>query len=219
MNLYIRYFDQDTVATNMDEAVAFLETIKDLKLTGEVINRVSGFYSSNNLYPYRLKVGYSNYVLFLKTEAATLEEFKEIERIRNEQKAAGTYQPEKKKSVLELMAEANPGWYDAVLTFKRVVPIKDTNKFQYLDTRFRAKLKAQSPLDCYERIVEHLRNRQDVDPRSQYPSAKSIISNTPSWANQSISKIEFVTYNKRVGTQSRLFSDLRLASQVNSNNL
>ena len=173
MNLYIRYFDQDTVATNLDEAVAFLETIKDLKLTGEVINRVSGFYSSNNLYPYRLKVGYSNYVLFLKTEAATLEEFKEIERIRNEQKAAGTYQPEKKKSVLELMAEANPGWYDAVLTFKRVVPIKDTNKFQYLDTRFRAKLKAQSPLDCYERIVEHLRNRQDVDPRSQYPSAKS----------------------------------------------
>ena len=173
MNLYIRYFDQDTLATNMDDAVAFLETVKDLKLTGEVINRVSGFYSSNNQYPYRLKVGYSNYILFLKTEAETLEEFKELERIRNEQKAAGIYQPEKKKSVLELMAEPNPGWYDAVLSFKRVVPIKETNNFQYLDTRFRAKLKAQSPLDCYERIVEHLRNRQDVDPRSQFPSAKS----------------------------------------------
>ena len=27
-------------------------------------------------------------------------------------------------------------------------------------------------MDCYERIVEHLRNRQDVDMRSQFPSAK-----------------------------------------------
>ena len=173
MNLYIRYFEQDALATTMDEVVAFLETVKDLKLTGDVINRVNSFYLSNNQYPYRLKVGYSNYILFLKTEANTLEEFKEMERIRNEQKAAGTYVAEKKKSVLELMAEENPGWYDAILVFKRVVPIKDTNKFQYLDTRFHAKLKAQSALDCYERIVNHLRNRQDVDSRSQYPSAKS----------------------------------------------
>jgi len=173
MNLYIRYFEQDALATTMDEVVAFLETIKDLKLTGDVINRVNSFYTSNNQYPYRLKVGYSNYILFLKTEANTLAEFKEMERIRNEQKASGTYVPEKKKSVLELMAEENPGWYEGILVFKRVVPIKDTNKFQYMDTRFHAKLKAQSALDCYERIVNHLRNRQDVDPRSQYPSAKS----------------------------------------------
>ena len=145
MNLYIRYFEQDALATNMDEVVAFLETVKDLKLTGDVINRVNSFYTSTNQYPYRLKVGYSNYILFLKTEAQTLEEFKEMERLRNEQKSAGTYVPEKKKSVLEIMGEENPGWYDAVLVFKRVVPIKDTNKFQYLDTRFHAKLKAHLP--------------------------------------------------------------------------
>ena len=173
MNLYIRYFEQDTLATNMDEAVAFLETVRDLKMSDEVVNRITLYYNSNNLYPYRLKVGYTNYVLFLKTEASTLEEFKRMEQIRNEQKANGTYVPEKKKSLLEIMSEPKPGWYEAALTFKRVVQIRETSKFQYRDTRFRVRLKAESPLDAYDRIVTHLRNRQDVDSRSQFPSAKS----------------------------------------------
>ena len=33
-----------------------------------------------------------------------------------------------------------------------------------------ARLKANSGMECYERIVEHLRER--VDERSQFPSAK-----------------------------------------------
>lgn len=173
MNLYIRYFDQDTLATNMDEAVEFLKTVRDLKMTDETVSRIKTYHESTNLYPYRLKVGYTNYVLFLKTEARTLEEFKKMEQERNEQKAKGTYVPEKKKSLLEIMAEPKPGWYEGALTFKRVVPIRDTNKFQYRDTRFRARLRAESPMDCYERIVNHLRNRQDVDSRSQFPSARS----------------------------------------------
>lgn len=173
MNLYIRYFEQDTLATNMDEAVAFLETVRDLKMSDEVVNRITLYYNSNNLYPYRLKVGYTNYVLFLKTEASTLEEFKRMEQIRNEQKANGTYVPEKKKSLIEIMSEPKPGWYEAALTFKRVVQIRETSKFQYRDTRFRVRLKAESPIDAYDRIVTHLRNRQDVDSRSQFPSAKS----------------------------------------------
>lgn len=173
MNLYIRYFEQDTLARNMDEAVEFMKTVRDLKMTDETVARIRTFYESSNLYPYRLKVGYTNYVLFLKTEATTLEEFKKMEQERNEQKANGTYVPEKKKSILEMMADPRPGWYEASLTFKRVVQIKETNKFQYRDTRFRARLKAESPMDCYERIVTHLRNRQDVDSRSQFPSARS----------------------------------------------
>jgi len=157
----------------MDEVAQFLATLKDLKLNDDILGRINAYHVSTNLYPYRLKVGYSNYVLFLKTEAKTLEEFKEMERQRNEQKAAGNYMPEKKKSIVELMAEPNPGWYDAILTFKRVVPIKETNKFQYRDTRFHVRLKAESPIDSYDRIISHLRNRQDVDSRSQFPSAKS----------------------------------------------
>ena len=54
-----------------------------------------------------------------------------------------------------------------------MVLIPETSKFQYKDTLFRVRLKAQSPMDCYNRIVDHLRNRQDVDSRSQFPSSKS----------------------------------------------
>lgn len=173
MNLYIRYFDKETLATNMEEVVAFLESIDEVRLSDETVRRIANYQESNNMYPYRMKVGFTNYVLFLKSEASNLEEFKELERIRNEQKAQGTYVPEKKKSAMDQLAEEREGWYEASLTFKRVVQIADTNKFQYKDTRFRARLKANSPLDCYERIVNHLRNRQDVDARSQFPSAKS----------------------------------------------
>ena len=56
--------------------------------------------------------------------------------------------------------------------FKRVIPIPGTSKFQYQDTRFSAYVKADSAQHCYERIVDHLKNRQDVDLRSQFPSSK-----------------------------------------------
>ena len=173
MNLFIRYFNQETVATNIDEAAAFLETLNDVKLADDALSRVNTYFTSNNQYPFRLKVNYTNYVLFLKTEASSIEEFKRMEQIRNEQKETGTFAPEKKKSALEIMSESKPGWYEASITFKRVVPIHDTNKFQYCDTRFSVRAKADSPMDCYNRIVNHLRNRQDVDSRSQFPSAKS----------------------------------------------
>ena len=42
----------------------------------------------------------------------------------------------------------------------------------YQDTTFSALLKADSGQDCYNRIIDHLKNRQDVDLRSQFPSAK-----------------------------------------------
>ncbi len=160
----------------MDEVIDFLKTIHDFSYSEEAVNRVNLYYTSSNLYPFRLKVNYSNYILFLKTEAETIEEFRQLEQVKKEQKAAkeaAGIHPEKRKSTLELMAEPNPGWYEAALTFKRVVPIPDTNKFQYRDARFRVRLKAASPIDCYNRIVKHLRGRQDVDQRSQFPSAKS----------------------------------------------
>jgi hypothetical protein len=48
--------------------------------------------------------------------------------------------------------------------------VPGTGKFQYRDTHFVAQVKAVSGLDCYNRIVDHLRQR--VDDRSQFPSAK-----------------------------------------------
>lgn len=72
-------------------------------------------------------------------------------------------------SVMRLNEEM-PGWYEGVLDFKRVLLVPGTGKFQYRDTHFVARCKAMSGLDCYNRIVDHLRSR--VDNRSQFPSAK-----------------------------------------------
>lgn len=176
MNLYVRYFDYETLATNMNEVAEFISSIKEINVDENSLARVKNFWESDNAYPFRLKVSFSNYVLFLKTDAHDLPEFKYLEQLRKENKGDGVApqtMSEKKRSLLDTLNEPKEGWYEATLMFKRVVQIRTTNKFQYRDTRFKVRLKAASPMDCYNRVVEHLRNRQDVDPRSQFPSAKS----------------------------------------------
>ena len=71
---------------------------------------------------------------------------------------------------MEILNEPHVGWYDATITFKRVVQNPDTGKCKYVDTRFRVRLIAESAMHCYERIIDYLRER--VDERSQFPSAK-----------------------------------------------
>lgn len=175
MNLYVRYFDSETLATNIDEVAEFVFSIKEINVDQSALTRIKNFWESSNLYPFRLKVSFSNYILFLKTEAHDLSEFKYFEQLKKENKIDAMPQgnSEKRRSTLEILNEEKEGWYEASMLFKRVVQIRDTNKFQYKDTRFKVRLKAASPMDCYNRVVEHLRNRQDVDPRSQFPSAKS----------------------------------------------
>ena len=176
MNLYVRYFDYETLATNMNEVAEFISSIKEINVDENSLARVKNFWESDKAYPFRLKVSFSNYVLFLKTDAHDLPEFKYLEQLRKENKGDGVApqtMSEKKRSLLDALNEPKEGWYEATLMFKRVVQIRTTNKFQYRDTRFKVRLKAASPMDCYNRVVEHLRNRQDVDPRSQFPSAKS----------------------------------------------
>lgn len=174
MNLYVRYFDHETLAYNMDDVVAFLSSIKEIKVDENALSRILSFVESDNLFPFRLKVSYSNYVLFLKTEAKDLEEFKYLEKTRKELRPDGrTTMAERKRTQMEILNEEHIGWYEACMMFKRVVFNPETGKCQYVDTRFRVKLKARSAMDCYNRIVEHLQNRQDIDSRSQFPSAKS----------------------------------------------
>lgn len=174
MNIFVRYFDHETIVTNIDEVVDFLTSLGEVKFDDDDVRHIDEYIQSSNQYPFRLKVSFSNYVLFLKTEASTLDEFKFLEKQRKEHKNSGmSVSAEKKKSIMDFLNERHDGWYDASITFKRVVPISGTNKFQYQDATFHAQLKAESGMHCYNRIVEHLRNRQDVDPRSQFPSAKS----------------------------------------------
>ena len=73
-------------------------------------------------------------------------------------------------SAIMKLNEERDGWYEGTIDFKRVLLVPGTGKFQYRDTHFVAQVRAISGIDCYNRIVEHLRQR--VDERSQFPSAK-----------------------------------------------
>jgi hypothetical protein len=174
MNLYVRYFDHECLAKSVEEAIAFLCSIPEIKVESNAASRITTFLNSSNLYPFRLKVSYSNYVLFLKTEAENLEQFKEEEALRKEQKLDRvSTMAERKKNILDALNEEKIGWWEAGLTFKRVLIIPETGKCKYVDTPFRVRLKAVSAIDAYNRIVDHLKNRPEIDPRSQFPSAKS----------------------------------------------
>lgn len=159
---------------SVEEAIDFLHSIPEIKVESNAASRITTFLNSSNLYPFRLKVSYSNYVLFLKTEAENLEQFKEEEAMRKEQKAERiTTMAERKKTILDALNEEKVGWWEAALTFKRVLTIPETGKCKYVDTPFRVRLRALSAMDAYNRIINHLKNRPEVDPRSQFPSAKS----------------------------------------------
>jgi hypothetical protein len=96
-------------------------------------------------------------------------DFKDKRALRN----AGDSNAQKghtESPVLLKLNEKHEGWYEGDINFKRVQLVQATGKFQYRDTRFVARVKAESGLDCYNRIVDHLRTR--VDERSQFPSPK-----------------------------------------------
>ena len=83
----------------------------------------------------------------------------------------GDETPQKEIKINRLQNEVL-GWYKGEINFKRVIQIPGTGKFQYQDTVFSAYVKATSGIDCYTRIVNHLKGRGDIDLRSQFPSAK-----------------------------------------------
>lgn len=172
-NLYVRYFDRDMLALSVEEVIDFLSTIPDIRITSELVSEVRAYAESDIPYPKRYKVRPRVYFILIKTNAMTMAEFK-ANRRAGAPAAAENEAPTKKEIKTTQLAIENPGWYRGTITFKRVIQIPGTMKFQYQDTRFSAYVKAMSGQDCYNRIVHHLKNRQDVDLRSQFPSARGI---------------------------------------------
>lgn len=171
MNLYIRYFDDECVVTNVEEAFDFLSTLPGITIDDYFKKDLRQYMENPMPYPKRYKVRPRVYFIVIKTTAKTLAEFKEKGNKQTDNSNAPVAATPKPDFNSKLAVE-HPGWYDASIVFKRVVCIPGTNKFQYKDTNFRARLKAYSGQDCYNRIVDHLRSRQDIDPRSQFPSAR-----------------------------------------------
>ena len=185
MNLYIRYFDE-VVVKSVEEALQFIAGIQGFNMTPQFEDDFRQYVESPMPYPKRYKVRARIYFIVIKTTAESLEEFKANGKASQETKdlEEGSFQEDdgsmdrpraflrpKDQALLRLNDEM-PGWYEAEVNFKRVVRNAVTGKFDYVDTIFVARVKAFSGMDCYNRVIDHLRTRSDIDPRSQFPSAK-----------------------------------------------
>ena len=171
MNLYLRYFDKETLVNNVDQALAFLRSIPEIGMNPNIEADIRDYVASDVYYPKRYKVRQRVYFIIIKTTAATMLDFKQKKALYAAPQ--NNVQVEKREMATNVMSRLNeerPGWYEGALDFKRVVMVPSTGKHEYRDTHFVVQCKALSGLDCYNRIVDHLRGR--VDSRSQFPSAK-----------------------------------------------
>ncbi|EFI72039.1 MULTISPECIES: hypothetical protein [Segatella] len=168
MNLYLRYFDKEILVSSVDDAIGFLRSISEIALDEETEADIREYAASDVFFPKRYKVRPRVYFIVIKTTAANMQDFKEKKAIRPA--AVSNEHKEMNNTVVTKLTEEVPGWYEGSLDFKRVVMIPATGKHEYRDTHFVADVKAVSGQDCYNRIVEYLRDH--VDSRSQFPSAK-----------------------------------------------
>lgn len=177
MNLYIRYFDEECVVASVEEALQFISTFQGFSITPAFEDDFREYVNSPIPYPKRYKVRARVYFIVIKTTAATLEEFKANGKTTPVGEGGEMVESPRqflrpKDQILQRLNDPLPGWYEATLTFKRVILIPETGKCDYRDTPFTVRVKAVSAQDCYNRIVDHLRTRADIDPRSQFPSPK-----------------------------------------------
>lgn len=175
MNIYIRYFDHEAITHSFDELIDYIDSIGEIPIDKALVDELSDYINSDMPYPKRYKVRPRVYFILIKTNVDTLEQFKANRRAHLEADAHGEVRPEalhyRDDRMVQLL-EQREGWYFGKINFKRVVLVPGTQKFQYRDTTFSAYVWANSGQHCYQRIIEHLRNRQDVDARSQLPSMK-----------------------------------------------
>lgn len=172
MNLYLRYFDKETLVGNADEAIEFLRSIPEIGMTPNLESDIRDYANSDVYYPKRYKIRTRVYFIIIKTTAETMIDFKQKKALHPTSQSNNNAEKRETPAAnaVNKLNEQKHGWYEGELSFKRVVLVPATGKHEYRDTIFVAQCKAVSGLDCYNRIVDHLRSR--VDSRSQFPSAK-----------------------------------------------
>ena len=177
MNIYARYFDRDVLVHNYEELIEFLSSIPEIPITPRMMEDVRAYVDSDMPYPRRYKIRPRVYFILIKTNAETMLEFKSHRKDsgldgENVSMRSAESVPTKKEFKAALLSQQREGWYFGGITFKRVIQIAATSKFRYQDTDFSAYVYCNSPQECYDRIVNHLKNRTEVDLRSQFPSAR-----------------------------------------------
>ncbi len=170
MNLFLRYFDDETLVTSVDAAIDFLRSIDEIDVDPALEADIREYAASNVLYPKRYKIRSRVYFIIIKTVANTMQEFKEHRNQKKDGKDGEEVKVRPASAEILKLNEERFGWYEGDMLFKRVNYDPAKGKYRYLDTTFVANVKATSGMDCYNRIVSHLQER--VDSRSQFPSAK-----------------------------------------------
>ena len=171
MNLYIRYFDKEALVYNVEEALDFLRSISEIDVDAALESDIRDYVSSDVFYPKRYKVRPRVYFILIKTTAETMIDFKQKKALHPNNAPQNVIDKrDLTTNVMTRPTKTQEGWYEGVLDFKRVVMIPATGKHEYRDTHFVARCKANSGQDCYNRVVDYLKER--VDARSQFPSSK-----------------------------------------------
>ncbi len=171
MNIYTRFFDQETLVYSVEELIDFLSSIPEIRVTDELVEDIRRYVESDIPYPKRYKIRPRVYFILIKTNADSMAAFKANRKALPQMSVEPEAFSKKELRVSQLLEERQ-GWYKGTVIFKRVIQIPETPKFQYQDTTFSACVVAGSGQECYNRLVNHLKERSDVDPRSQFPSAK-----------------------------------------------
>lgn len=177
MNIYARYFNQDILVHSFDELMDFLSSIQEIPITQRLVDEVRAYVQSDMPYPRRYKIRPRVYFIMIKTTAETMEEFKSHRKEAIAEDAPVVMRPAdavqtKKEIKAAQLAEERSGWYYATIVFKRVIQVAATTKFRYQDTVFEAFVRANSGAECFDKVIAHLKNRPEVDSRSQFPSAR-----------------------------------------------
>ena len=51
MNIYVRFFDFDTLVSDEDGVIQFLQAIPDVELTDEIVDEIKDYINSETTYP------------------------------------------------------------------------------------------------------------------------------------------------------------------------
>ncbi len=167
MNYYARYFDSEGVFHTPQALVDFIASIPQIIMTDELAGAMLKFCEDKTSFPRHFRLPNKHTFIVIKTNASSLDEFKTIG-------ANGGVLPAEVKEAKNLAVdELRPGKYRVSITFRRAIVNTETRKCVFVEEPFEVEMQAQSQRQCYDVVIEYLRNHPDLDARSQFPSIRS----------------------------------------------
>ena len=115
MNLYLRYFDNETLVSHVDEAIDFLRSIQDINVTPEMEADIRDYAASDVFFPKRYKVRAHVYFIIIKTVADTMLDFKQKKGLRSQTPNIAQDRRGQSDNSLFLLTQTREGWYEGAL--------------------------------------------------------------------------------------------------------